>query len=296
MGFCRGKSRDILFLVLASLLWSMGGILLKLVQLNPIALAGIRSLISAGVILIYLRKPKINWSLPQVGAAAAYAAMVIAFVAANKMTTAANAILLQYTAPIFVAILSYWLLSEKISWKDWLTIGAVGAGMVLFFLDNIGAGGMAGNLLAIFSGICYAFFTIFMRKQKNGSPLESVFLGNLFTAIIGVPFMLGSSVDTKGWIGIIILGVLQLGVPYILFAKAIKNVRAMEAVLISVIEPILNPVWVFLVAGELPGAWAILGGGVVLISITARCASSTIEAEQKHKVLETHAQGLDSLE
>ena len=110
-----------------------------------------------------------------------------------------------------------------------------------------------------------------MRMQKDGSPLESILLGNFLTAVIGLPFLFGSVPNASGWIYLVILGVIQLGIPYLLYSKAIKHVTAMEAILISLIEPLLNPVWVFLLLGEAPGPMALLGGFIVLAAVTLKC-------------------------
>src|SRR5262249_3659670 len=179
-------------------------------------------------------------------------------------------ILLQYTAPVYIALFSSWFLKEKIRWLDWATIVAVMSGMALFFLDNLSARGFWGNICALASALTYAWFTLFMRKQKSGSPVESVILGNIIAALAGLPFALESMPGPSSCIGIILLGVIQLGLPYLFYAKAIRHVTALEAVLIPVIEPILNPLWVLLLTGERPGLSAIAGGFIVIGSVVAR--------------------------
>lgn len=270
----RGKA--IALLIGAAVLWSLGGVLIKWVSWNPIAIAGMRSGIASLLILAILRRPNLTWSWPQIGGAVAYAATVILFVVSNKLTTAANAILLQYTAPIYVALFGVWFLKEKTNWLDWLTIFFVLSGMGLFFMDDFTAGGLWGNICAILSGLAFAALVLCMRKQKDGSPLESVLLGNILTALISIPFMLQSMPSVSSWIGLIILGIFQLGLSYVFYSIAIKHVTALEAILIPVVEPILNPIWVFLVMGETPGQWAFIGGLIVLCSITARCVVSTL--------------------
>lgn len=265
------RPKALLLLVATATLWSLGGLLIKSVHANPLAIAGTRSAISAVVLLLVLRKPIFTWSFAQIGAALAYAATTILFVTATKTTTAANAIFLQFTAPIYVALLGAWLLKEKTKLVDWITIFIVMSGMVLFFLDNLTTTGILGNLIGAASGITFAFSTIFMRMQKDGSPLESILLGNILTAVIGLPFLIGSVPDTSGWVYLVILGVVQLGIPYILYSKAIKHATALEAILIPIIEPLLNPVWVFMMLGEAPGALTLVGGFIVLTAITVRC-------------------------
>lgn len=245
--------------------------LIKSVHAHPLAIAGVRSAISAVVFLVVLGKPKINGSKVQIGAALAYTGTVIFFVLANKATTAANAIFLQYTAPIYVAFLSSWLLKEKTRILDWVTVFIVIGGMALFFLDNLSSTGVLGNIFAVASGVFFALQVIFLRMQKDGSPWESVYLGNIFTAIIGLPFLFLAWPNTSGWVDLLILGVVQLGIPYILYTKAIKHTSALEAILIPVIEPILNPLWVVMFVGEIPGPWSLIGGFIVLAAISIRC-------------------------
>ncbi|MHB1654671.1 MAG: DMT family transporter [Desulfitobacteriaceae bacterium] len=264
------KREAILFLVITATLWSLGGLLIKSINANPLAIAGVRSVIAAIIMRLALGKPNINGSMAQMGAALAYTATVILFVAANKYTTAANAILLQYTAPIYVAFLGAWLLKEKTKLSDWITIIIVIVGMALFFLDHLSVQGVLGNAMAMASGVSFAFLNIFMRMQKDGSPWESVFLGNILTAVIGLPFLFKSWPDASGWLYLFILGTLQLGASYIFYAKAIKHATALEAVLILVLEPILNPVWVFIFLGEAPGQWAFVGGSIVLLPIALK--------------------------
>lgn len=264
------RAKSIVFLVFTGLLWSTGGLLIKNVNSNPFAISGVRSAIAALVIFMSIKKPKFTWSPVQLASAFTYAATVILFVSANKMTTAANAILLQSTAPIYVALLSAWILKEKVRPLDWITIFVVFSGMALFFFDRIGLEGMTGNVLAALSGVTFALLNVFMRLQKDSSPVESILLGNILTAAIGLPFLLGAVPDAKGWSSLIVLGVAQLGLSYILYSKAIKHSTALEAILILMIEPILNPVWVFLFIGEVPGKLPIIGGVIVVGAVTTR--------------------------
>lgn len=250
-------------------MWSSGGMLIKSVSWHPLAIAGTRSAIASVVFLLYLRHPHFTWSLPQIGGALSYAGTVALFVVATKLTTAASAILLQYSAPIYVALLSGPVLSEKTSHKDWWAILIVFGGMLLFFLDKLEGSNLIGNLLAIASGWAFALLAIFLRLQKDGSPFESVLLGNLLTAFIGLPFMLqGFPLDAKSVTSLLLLGTFQIGLSYILYVKAVQMVTALAACLIPIIEPILNPLWVFLVIGETPGKWSLLGGVLVICGVT----------------------------
>ncbi len=261
---------SVISLVVTAVLWSSGGVLIKLIDWNPLAIAGMRSAIAAALIMIVVRKPKFHFSPVQIGGAISFSATVICFVSATKLTTAANAILLQYTAPVYTALFAWRFLGERTSWVDWATIAVVFGGVTLFFLDDLSRGGYIGNILALLAGVAHAWLGLFLRKQKDASPYESILLGNMLTAVIGLPFMLGASLSILDWTGLALLGVFQLGFSYILYAYAIKRVRALDAMLIFMIEPILSPIWVFLVVGESPGRWAIVGGAVVIISVTIR--------------------------
>jgi len=261
------KHRGTLFLLSAALLWSLGGVLIKSVTWNPLAIAGMRSGIAALVFLCYLRKPRFTFSPTQIGGAVAYAGTVVLFVVANKLTTAANAIVLQYSAPIYVILLSKPLLHEPPKGRDFLAVGAVFAGMTLFFLGRLEWGSLLGNLVAIGSGVTFALLAIFLRLERNGSPFEAVLLGNVLAAAIGLPFMRGGFPEAQGILFLLILGVFQIGVAYLFYVEAVKTVTAFEACFIPIIEPILNPVWVFLFLGEAPGRWALLGGGIILLSV-----------------------------
>lgn len=265
------RNKAVLYLVITALLWSMGGILIKSVAWNPMAIAGTRSAIAILVMLAFNPHPKFTWSGAQIGGAVAYALTMILFVSATKLTTAANAILLQYTAPIYAALFGAWFLGERVTKLDWLTILLVFGGMTFFFGDQLSTGGMLGNFMAILSGVFFAATAIFMRKQKDGSTIESLMLGNFFTMIIGLFFMFeGDYPNLQGWLALGVLGVFQIGVSYIFYAKAMKHVTAFEGLLIPVLEPILNPIWVGIFLHEKPGKFAVLGGLIVLGAVTLR--------------------------
>ncbi len=263
--------RAVLMLLAAALLWSSGGLLIKWIEWNPVAIAGMRSLIGAALIgVAFRRELRFAPSFELIGGALAYAGTVVLFVIANKMTTAANTVLLQYTAPVYVILFSPWFLGERASRRDWLILLVMMGGMVLFFLDKLTLTGYWGNIIALVDGFCFGWMTLFMRRQKDGSALSSLLLGNLLAGAIGLPFMFQSMPDLSGWIGLSLLGVLQLGLPYILFALALRHVRAVEGILIPMIEPVLNPVWVFLLLGETPGVWALVGGTIILGAVMFR--------------------------
>ena len=263
-------------LIIAALCWSLAGILFKYVEWPALAVAGGRGIIAAGFLVLFCgRKLHFTWTRLQIGAAVAYAACTVLFTLANKMTTAANAILLQYTAPVWVALFGAWLLGERTRPIDWLTIGAVLTGLGLFFYEGLQLNNLSGQLVALASGVAFAAMTILMRKQKDSSPLESIVLGNVISFLIGVPALLTApAMPASGWIALSLLGVVQLGIAYLLYSKALRHVTALESILIPVFEPILNPIWVMIFIGERPGLLALLGGLIVVGSITLRAVSS----------------------
>lgn len=263
-------ARATVYLVLTALLWSTGGVLVKWIDWNAPAIAGARCVLATGVLGLIVRRRHLTFSGAQIAGAIGYAATVILYVAATKMTTAANAILLQYTAPVYVALLSTWILHERIGLKDLFFLFMAMAGLVFFFLDRLSPGYFRGNLLAILSGMAFAVMIVAMRKQKSAFPLGSIFLGNILVVILTAPFLISPPPqDGRSRLALLFLGLFQLGFSYVLYSAAIRYVTALEAIMVPILEPVLNPVWVFLLVGEQPGPWAVLGGTVVLVSIVS---------------------------
>jgi len=254
----------------AATLWSLGGVLIKSIDWSPVAIAGARSLVA--MLIIGLVMPgvirKISWeSLP---GAIAYAATVVLFVIATKMTSAANAIFLQYTAPVYIAIISPWFLHESTRWQDWLFVLFALAGVALFFFDQLSLEGLTGVIAALGSGLAFAWLTVLMRKQRSGSPEAVVFLGNAVTLLFALPWMFPVMKIQQNGPWLLLLGTVQLAIPYLLYSLAIRHVRALDASIISIIEPILNPVWVMLVTSEHPSFWSMAGGSIVLATSLLR--------------------------
>lgn len=269
-------TRSVALLLLAALCWSLGGVLIKWVQWPPLAVASGRGLIATLFLgAACARTLRFTWSPMQLGAAAAYALTTVLFVTATKLTTAANAILIQYTAPVWVALLGAWFLQEPAKRSDWVVMALVFAGMGIFLYDGLRFSGLAGNLAAIGSGVTFAALVLLLRKQKDGSPIESIILGNGLAFLIGLPWLVRApALPADGWVALGLLGIVQLGISYLLYTRAIRHVTALEAVLIPVIEPVLNPLWVMLVLGEKPSPPALLGGAIVLGAVTWRALAS----------------------
>ena len=268
-----------MLLLAAAILWSLGGVLIKSIDWTPLAIAGSRSLIA--IVVIGLVMPgvgrKISWRI--LPGALAYAGTVVLFVIATKLTSAANAIFLQYTAPIYIAIISPWVLHERTKPLDWLLILVALCGVALFFVDQLSFEGFSGVIAALASGVSFAWLTVFMRRHRNESPESILLLGNILTLLFASPWMFPFANLERNGIWILLLGVLQLAIPYLLYSQAIKHIRALDAAIISIIEPILNPIWVILVKGEHASRWSIIGGAIVLT--TSLCRSFLASREKQ---------------
>ena len=270
-------TRSVFLLIASALCWSLGGLLVKSVPWPSLAVSGGRGLIAALFLLATNRHLRFHLSRDQILGALGYALCTIAFCIATKLTTAANAILLQYTAPVWVALLGAWLLGERATRADWWTIAATFVGMAVFLYDGLRLNDLAGILLAIASGVSFAAMIVLLRKQRNVSTIEPVIIGNVFGFLIGLPWIWSAPWPDQRSVGaLLLLGVFQLGIPYLLYSRAIRHVTALEAVLIPVIEPILNPLWVLLVIGEKPSPLALLGGTIVLGAVTWRALDSIL--------------------
>ncbi|MBL8055344.1 MAG: DMT family transporter [Anaerolineales bacterium] len=265
--------RDAVLLIIAAGLWSTSGLLVKVIDWPPLAILGARSLIASVVFLAYRRRLPRRVTRWQIVGAVAYLGTQLTFISATKLTTAANAIFLQYTAPIHVIWLAFWLLKERPQRADWLAMAAIFAGLLLFFGDQLSLAGAAGNGLAILSGVALALMAVCLRAQKEAVPAETILIGNLLGAGLALPATLGQNWSPANVAILVYLGVFQIGLSFILYSVAIRRVPALEATLLVTLEPILNPIWVFLVLGERPGPLALLGSLVVLAAVGARAVT-----------------------
>jgi drug/metabolite transporter (DMT)-like permease len=268
------RRKSILFIILAATLWSTGGLMIKAISWQPLAILSGRSIFSSIVLFLYVRRIQIKWTRWKILASVSHILTASLFIMATKLTTAANAIFLQYTAPVYIVVLAAWFLHERPTRMDWVSMVVIFSGMLLFFGDKLSLNGFLGNLLAVLSGITLALLTVSMRAQKDGSPVESILIANIFTAIVGFPLVMKESWTVTNWLIILYLGVFQIGFAFLFFSVAIKHVPALEATLISTLEPVLNPVWVFFFIGEKPGLFALVGGIIVLGGVALNALSS----------------------
>jgi drug/metabolite transporter (DMT)-like permease len=269
-----------LVMLLTASLWSTSGLGIKLVSWNPVAITGTRSLVAAILLLAVARRFSVPRTPAGVMASFSYALCLLTFVVANKLTTSANAIFLQYLSPAFVAVLGIVILREMPSRFDWAVLTGVLGGMSLFFLDRIGPGAMMGNVSAVASGLCLALFIIFMRidsGQTGGrhTALDNMIFSHILAASMSVPAVMTSSMpDFPSICGILYMGLFQMGLASILFPYGVRRLTAVGTSIITLIEPVLNPVWVFLVIGEVPSLNAVIGGTVIIVLVGARSVVS----------------------
>ncbi|MCI8648848.1 MAG: EamA family transporter [Anaerotruncus sp.] len=265
----------VLLMVICSILWSIAGIFIKLIPWNPLVIAGWRSLLSAGCVAVYMYVTHLRFCLNRNSLISSVflSLTFLAFVSANKLTTAANAIVLQFTAPVFILILSFFLLHQRFSRADLLTVLLTLGGISLFFLDQLSAGNLFGNLVAIFAGFSMGCMYLITGNVSEQERMSGILMGHLLTALIGCPFALvfDTPVNTAAVLSILALGIVQLGIPYVLYGIAVKSCPPLVCSLLGAIEPLLNPVWVFLFDGEAPGIFALLGGVIVIFTISIWC-------------------------
>ena len=202
-----------------------------------------------------------------------YAALLLLFVLATKLTTAANAIFLQYTAPVYVLLLEPLFYKEKFRARDFITVAACIAGMSLFFVGKLRPQDVTGNLFALASGVCFAFFFLLLRhsKARQVNRAVSTIYGNLLVVVICAPAFFGAvqkGIGPADFAAVAYLGIVQIGFAYLLFTSAMaRGVRSLDASIIGYIEPVLNPIWVFMFIGERPSGWAIVGGAIIIASV-----------------------------
>ena len=277
----KSKFPPVVLILFAVLLWSTGGLFIKLTTLDAFAVNCGRSLFAAITVAVFTYRKGLKLDRFTLLSAFLYAGTLTSFVYANKTTTAANAIFLQYTAPIYILILSPFILKEKFRFPDLITVFICLAGMSLFFLEDPGASGnlasniFVGNIAALLSGVFFGLYFVLLRHPRtlaNKNPALSVFYGNLLIVIFMLPLLAQNppAPTFNDVSAILFLGIFQIGIAYVLFTKGVaEGVRPLDASIIGFVEPLLNPVWVFLFAGEKPSNWAILGGAIIITTIAA---------------------------
>src|SRR5437773_9370840 len=266
------RRHGILLIAAAALLWSTGGIGIKAVAEPPLKVTFYRSLFAAIALMLFL--PRQAWMTKRwssnaafIGSIISYAACLTTFVVATKWTTAANAIFLQYAGAIWVLLLSPLVVHEPMRARDAVAIGIALGGMALFFVGRFESRGMAGNAMALLSSFFFAALILSLRRE-HGAAQAAVTWGNVVCAAAMLPFVARDlALTPRSFAVLAFLGLFQIGVAYVLFVRGLAHVTATQASLTGMLEPVANPIWVFLFLGERPSVYAVAGGAVVLGAI-----------------------------
>lgn len=286
-----------LLLVLgAAILWSTGGLFIKATHLNPFEVSFGRSLLATITIVIFTRKEGFGLNRISAITSVLYAALLVLFVVATKLTTAANAIFLQYTAPVYVLILEPLFYKEKFRARDFVTVAACVAGMSLFFVGKLRPEDVTGNLFALASGVCFALFFLLLRhsKARQVNRAAAAIYGNLIVVVLCAPAFFGAvrrGISPEDYGRLAYLGIVQIGFAYLLFTLAMaRGLRSLDAGIVGYVEPVLNPIWVFLFLGERPSGWAIIGGAIIIASVIVHML---LEAKAKRGLAVASASALE---
>ncbi|HLA11115.1 MAG TPA: EamA family transporter [Pyrinomonadaceae bacterium] len=279
----------VLLVLAAAVIWSTGGLFIKWTSLSGLELSFGRSLLAAITVAIFTRSEGFGLNAGTAVASVLYAALLLLFVLATKATTAANAIFLQYTAPLYVLILEPLLYKERFRQRDLVTVIACVAGMSLFFVGQLRPQDVTGNILALGSGLCFAFYFLLLRHSsaRKVNRASSVIYGNLLVVLIAAPAGISalSTITPSDALSVLYLGVVQIGVAYTLFTLGMaRGIRSLDAGIVGYVEPVLNPVWVFLFLGERPSRWALIGG---IIIISAVATHTVVKARENRALLKT---------
>lgn len=267
--------KGLIYISVTAFLWSSSGLFIKVLTLDAFQISFFRSSVAALtlVVITFLKYRKITFDFDYrtILASVFYSGILIFFVIANKLTTSANAIFLQFTAPIYLLFLEPLVLKTNFKKRDLITIIICTAGMALFFAEKLEIGSIYGNLIAICAGICFALFSLFIkwkRKLGNSNTIISVIYGNILVSLICLPLIFDGQMPTMAQSAVLLyMGAIQIGLSYFIFNIGIKYVSATESLIIAMLEAIFNPIWVFLGVREVPSFNAVTGGLIIFAAI-----------------------------
>ncbi|MGH9907275.1 MAG: DMT family transporter [Pyrinomonadaceae bacterium] len=289
----RAANSPLLLVLAAAVIWSTGGLFIKWTSLSGLELSFGRSLLAAITVALFTRREGFGLNRVTALASLLYAALLLLFVLSTKATTAANAIFLQYTAPVYVLILEPLFYREKFRQRDLLVVLFCVIGMSLFFVGKLRPQDVTGNLLALGSGVCFAVYFLLLRhsRSREVNRASSVIYGNLLVVLITAPAGLAAmpNLNLHDALSVLYLGVVQIGIAYTLFTLGMsRGIRSLDAGIVGYIEPVLNPIWVFLVLGEQPSKWALVGGVII---ITAVILHTTLKAREGERLIRGFEEG-----
>lgn len=274
----------IIEMLICATLWSIAGIFMKLLPWNGFAVAGLRSLIAGLTIAAYIliKGMRIIINRRTLITGVFTACVYTCFAVANKLTTAANAIVLQFTSPVFIVIFSALILKKRIRRSDALVVSFTLIGIALFFFDQLRPGYILGNFVAIAAGMFMAGMFMAVGELEGEQRFSGILIGQTLTFLVGLPFVIATRPEFTAvtTLSILILGVFQLGISYILYVESSKYCPPLACCLLGAAEPLLNPVWVLIFDGERPGVFALIGGVIVVVSITLWCVFGQEKPEE----------------
>jgi drug/metabolite transporter (DMT)-like permease len=263
--------RGRLWLLSAAVLWSLAGVFIKFLPLPPLTIVFYRSLFAGLFFLLFFQRSVGSPTRALLVSIASYTAAISSFVAANKLTTAANAIVLQYTAPIFVFLIVGFFFGERIGGVTWAALAIGMSGIAVIFAGSAGQPDFAGVTVALLSGLLFSIYMLSLRFLKSVPAGTLTCINNLACCLLLLPFVAGElSLSRAECLIIAVMGVVQLGIPYWLFSRAVEKIPVHEASLIVLIEPVLNPLWVALAVGEIPAPPTFIGGALIVAGLALR--------------------------
>ena len=270
------ETKSIFEMIICASLWSIAGIFMKLLPWNGFAISSLRSLFAGLTIAVFMLLTKIRFTLNKKTILSGILTGLVytCFTCANKLTTAANAIVLQFTSPVFILIINAVLFGQKVKKVDVITVLFTLLGIALFFFDQLKPGYIFGNIVAILAGLFMAGMFVAVGNIEGQERFSAILIGQICTFLIGLPFVIITKpeINIYTFSYIAILGIFQLGISYILYIKATRYCPPLACCLLGVIEPLLNPVWVMIFDGEKPGLFALIGGIIILVTVTLWCA------------------------
>lgn len=270
------EAAAVIEMAVCATLWSIAGIFMKLLPWNGFAVASLRSLVAGITISVFMLITGKHFILTKKTLISGIltGCVYTCFACANKLTTSANAIVLQFTSPVFIVIFTALIYKKKIRRADLITVIITLAGIALFFLDRLETGYILGNIVAVAAGMFMAGMFMTVGNLEGDARYSAVTVGQFFTFLVGLPFVIATKpvMNTVTVSSILILGVFQLGISYILYIRASRYCPPLACCLLGVIEPLLNPVWVAIFDGEMPGIFAVIGGIIVVVTVTLWCA------------------------
>jgi DME family drug/metabolite transporter len=275
--------RGLIYIIIAALLWSSGGIGIKAIADSALKVTFYRSLFAAVAMFVFFRGAlfRRQWHSTAAFAIAivSYGGCLTTFVIATKWTTAANAIFLQYAGAVWVMLLSPVVLREPMRGRDVTAITVAMGGMALFFIGKFDTAHMAGNVMALVSSVFFAAMILALRREGAASQ-SAIAWGNVVLAAALLPFVAHDlPLSLKSFEVLLLLGFLQIGLAYVFFVRGLREVAATQASLTGMLEPVANPLWVFLFLGERPSSYAIAGGVIVLAAIAWHTLGGNVAAD-----------------